>query len=115
MKSKTSAIFSFVLIAACGATFARAQAPQKFRAIAFYSTTVEKAHVQFAWDILSFYTRLSRTRHFTLDATTDWSKLNAGNLAKYRMILWINDSPHEERQRAAFQAYMDGGGGWLGF
>src|SRR5258708_39850909 len=68
---------------------ARADAP-KFRALAFYSTTVEKAHVQFAWDILSFYTRLARTENFVLDATTDWSKANAANLAKYQMILWIN-------------------------
>ena len=50
-----------------------------------------------------------------LDGTTDWTKLNADELAKYQMILWINDSPHNEQQRAAFQKYMENGGGWIGF
>jgi type 1 glutamine amidotransferase len=102
-----------MLILLCS-SISHAEAP-KFRALAFYSTTVEKAHVQFAWDILSFYTRLSRTHNFVLDGTTDWTKLNADELAKYQMILWINDSPHNEQQRAAFQKYMENGGGWIGF
>jgi type 1 glutamine amidotransferase len=106
---------AFLLILSVFSLPLRADDKPKFRALAFYSTTVEKAHVQFAWDILSFYTRLSRTENFSLDATTDWSKMNAANLAKYQMILWINDSPHNDDQRAAFQAYMEHGGGWIGF
>ncbi|HEY2760145.1 MAG TPA: ThuA domain-containing protein, partial [Pirellulales bacterium] len=47
--------------------------------------------------------------------TTDWSKLNAENLANYQVVLWLNDSAHTADQRAAFEDYMEHGGGWLGF
>ena len=29
--------------------------------------------------------------------------------------MWLNDSPHSENQRAAFENYMEKGGGWIGF
>jgi type 1 glutamine amidotransferase len=36
-------------------------------------------------------------------------------LAGYQLVLWLNDSPHTQAQRAAFQDYMNHGGAWLGF
>jgi len=35
-------------------------------------------------------------------------------LKPYQVILWINDFPHRDAQRAAFEKYMEHGGGWLG-
>jgi type 1 glutamine amidotransferase len=29
--------------------------------------------------------------------------------------VWLNDSPHTPSQRAAFEKYMEKGGGWMGF
>ena len=86
-----------------------------FRAIAFYRTTVERAHVQFAEDAVAFYGKLAAEKHFTFESTTDWSEMNAENLAKYQVVLWLNDSPHVKEQHAAFENYMEHGGAWLGF
>jgi uncharacterized protein len=41
--------------------------------------------------------------------------MNAENLAKYQVVLWLNDSPHVKEQQAAFENYMEHGGAWLGF
>ena len=93
---------------------ARGEDPN-FKALAFYNLKVEQAHVQFAKDALAFYSQIASDKNFTFDSTTDWSNLNADNLAKYQVILWLDDSPHSQEQRAAFQDYMEHGGGWLGF
>jgi uncharacterized protein len=87
----------------------------KFRAVAFYNTKVEKAHVKFATDALAFYGKLAADKNFVLDSTTDWNNLNADYLAKYQVVLWLNDSAHAPEQRTAFEQYMDHGGAWLGF
>ena len=86
-----------------------------FRAVAFYSTNVEKAHVDFAKDALEFYGKLAKEKNFTFDSTTDWSQLNADYLANCDVVLWLNNFPGNREQRAAFEKYMEGGGGWLGF
>lgn len=41
--------------------------------------------------------------------------MNAENLKKFQVILWLNDFAHTAEQRAAFEGYMNGGGAWLGF
>ena len=33
----------------------------------------------------------------------------------YRLILWLNNFPQTPEQRAAFEKYMEHGGGWIGF
>lgn len=30
-------------------------------------------------------------------------------------MIWLDDKPHKPQQRAAFEQYMEHGGGWLGF
>jgi hypothetical protein len=87
----------------------------KFRAIAFYSTTVEKAHVDFAKDALEFYAKLAKEQNFVFDSTTDWSNHNHNYLAKYDVVMWLNQSTWSKDQRAAFEEYMKNGGAWLGF
>ncbi len=85
-----------------------------FHALAFYSTTVEPDHVDFARDAINFYTDLAARKSFTFDTTTDWNKCNE-NLKDYQLVLWLNDFPHDKEQRTAFQNYMEHGGAWLGF
>ena len=104
------AISTFVMLGAAGAK----AADPSFRALAFYSTQVEKDHVDFAKNALDFYGKLASARNFAFDSTTDWSKLNASDLANYQVVIWLNDSPHSKEQRAAFEQYMEHGGGWLG-
>jgi uncharacterized protein len=86
-----------------------------FKVLAFYSTDVEPDHVKTANDALAFYKDLAAKHNFTLDTTTDWTKLNENDLKPYRLILWLNNFPQTPEQRAAFEKYMEHGGGWIGF
>src|SRR5271169_6007610 len=86
-----------------------------FKVLAFYSTDVESDHVKTANDALAFYRDLAAKNNFTFDATTDWGKLNDADLKPYRLILWLNEFPKTPQQRAAFEKYMEHGGGWIGF
>ncbi|GGB03928.1 hypothetical protein GCM10011511_29080 [Puia dinghuensis] len=91
-----------------------APAHPRYHALAFYSNTVEQDHVDFARDIIRFYSDLAARHNFAFDTTSNWANCSDG-LKKYQVVLWLNDFPHTERQRTAFQAYMEQGGTWLGF
>ena len=94
--------------------FARAGEPT-FKVLAFYSTDVEPDHVKTAKDALAFYNDLAAKHNFILDTTIDWNKLNESDLKPYRLILWLNNLSQTPEQRAAFEKYMEHGGGWIGF
>lgn len=87
----------------------------RFKALAFYSTKVESAHVEFAEDAIQFFKDLTIGDGFVFDVTANMSDLNAEKLKDYTLIMMLNDFPHSDEQRAAFQTYMENGGGWLGF
>ncbi|MDP4248719.1 MAG: ThuA domain-containing protein [Bacteroidota bacterium] len=100
----------------CNAIFWASEKPKPaFKALAFYSTTVESDHVDFAKDAIRFYSRLAAEKNFVFDTTTNWENLNEVNLKNYQELIWLNDFPHTEQQRNAFQHYMEKGGAWLGF
>jgi type 1 glutamine amidotransferase len=86
-----------------------------FKVLAFYSIDVEPDHVKTAKDALAFYQELAAKNNFVLDATTEWMKLNENDLKPYPLILWLNNFPQTPEQRAAFEEYMEHGGGWIGF
>jgi uncharacterized protein len=86
-----------------------------FHVLAFYSTKVEQDHVDFATQAIPFFEAMARRDHFVFRATTNWNDLNPAVLAKYQVILWLDDAPALPAQRAAFQHFMEHGGGWLGF
>jgi type 1 glutamine amidotransferase len=92
-----------------------AEKQSAFKVLVFYSTDVEPDHVHTANDALAFYRELAAKSNFTLDATTDWGKLNESDLRPYRLILWLNNFPQTPQQRAAFEKYIEHGGGWIGF
>ena len=89
-------------------------AAPSFHALAFFSTTVEEDHVDFAWDAIRFYTKLAAEKGFVFDTTTNWENCS-DRLKNYQVVLWLNDFPHTEEQRNAFRQYMETGGAWLGF
>ena len=91
------------------------QEHEQFRALVFYSEHTEADHVDFARQANLFFEEEARRKHFAWDVTTDWDDLNSSKLAKYQMVVWLNDEPHTEPQRRAFESYMTAGGGWLGF
>jgi YVTN family beta-propeller protein len=87
----------------------------QFRVLAFYSPKAELDHVQFAESALKFFAGAAAKDNFTFDSTTDWADLNAANLKKYQIVVWLTDSPNSAEQRRTFQQYMESGGAWLGF
>lgn len=98
------------------ATSAPATSAPRFKALAFYTTTVEPDHVDFAYDAIRFYSRLAAGKgNFILDTTSDWSNMNPAKLKQYQVVLWLNDFPQNALQRTAFEQYIEGGGAWLGF
>jgi len=87
----------------------------RFKAIAFYTTTVERDHVWFANDALKFFGSLAEKDNFVFDTTTNWSNINYDFLKNYQVVMWLNDFPQTEEERRAFEKYMSAGGAWLGF
>lgn len=94
--------------------FVAAQQPE-FHVLALYSTNVEADHVDFANDALKFLSVIAAKDHFTVQPSTNWDDLNDSTLKQYQLVLWLDDSPHTEQQRTAFEKYMIEGGGWMGF
>ncbi len=92
-----------------------AQQQPRFHVLAFYSETVEHDHVDFAHQAIQFYSAAAKRENFEFAATTNWNDLNPTTLAKYQLILWLDDFPQTPAQRTAFEQYMTHGGGWLGF
>jgi uncharacterized protein len=52
---------------------------------------------------------------FQYDSTNNWNQLNAENLAKYQVVLFLDTRPEVVAQREAFRQYMENGGGFIGF
>jgi type 1 glutamine amidotransferase len=92
----------------------RARVAPRFHALAFFSTNVEPDHVDFANDAIHFYAALAARQHFELDTTSNWDNCDS-LLRQYQVVLWLNEFPHTEEQRRAFERYMEHGGAWLGF
>ena len=106
--------FCFVaaFIFAATATFGQ---KSPFRVLAFYSTSVEQDHVDFARQAIPFFQAMAERDHFEFETTTSWNDMNPEVLKKYQAVLWLDDAPSTPAERAAFQDYMEHGGGWLGF
>jgi type 1 glutamine amidotransferase len=83
--------------------------------LAFYSADAERDHVVFAEQAVKFFAANAKSHGYEFAASSNWDDLNQSRLKGVRVVMWLNDSPHTDSQRAAFQTYMENGGGWLGF
>jgi YVTN family beta-propeller protein len=109
-------IFVLALLVAVISPWTAAFGQQKpFKALVFYSTKTEPDHVLFAEGALKFFSEITAKDNFTFDSTTNWDDLNDTNLAKYQVVVWLNDEPSKAEQKRAFQKYIENGGAWLGF
>jgi hypothetical protein len=100
---------AFALAASTG--FSQSEA---FHVLAFYSTNVEQDHVDFAQQAIPFFKDLAKKDHFDFETTSNWDDMNPTLLKRYQVVLWLDDAPSKQPQRAAFQDYMEHGGAWLG-
>jgi hypothetical protein len=95
---------------------AAAQSPAPgFRVVAFYTGKDDLAHISFVEEANTWFPELGRKIGFTYEATTDWSRLNDSFLGQCQVVLFLDTRPGGPEQRRAFQRYMEGGGGWMGF
>ena len=91
-----------------------AKAP-RFKAIVFYSKTAEIAHVQFGEQTVDFFERLNYGDGYYLDIATDFSGYDYERLKEYNVVVMATTAPGTTEERAAFEKYMENGGGWVGF
>ena len=92
-----------------------AQSNPKFHVIAFYTAKNDQAHISFVHEANRVFPELARKYNFVYDSTMNWSNLNAGFLSRYQVVIFLDTRPDDPAQRAAFQKYMEDGGGWMGF
>jgi hypothetical protein len=91
-----------------------AHAADPFKVLAFYNGTWDAAHIDFDKEAREWFPQVAAQNGFTWEATTDWSRLSPSGLSGYQVIMFLDDAPPANR-RAAFQQYMENGGGFLGF
>ncbi len=87
----------------------------RFKALIYYTEHAEEAHVQFAKQTIEFFKKLNYGQGFNLDITTDFSHYSYEKLQEYSVIIMPNGYPMQPHERAAFEKYMENGGGWMGF
>jgi type 1 glutamine amidotransferase len=94
-----------------------AQQPQAARpkVLAFFTPGGELDHFLFAQQAMRAFGVAAEAGGYAFAATSDWDALNDVNLRDVRVVIWLNDMPHTAAQRLAFERYVGGGGGWLGF
>lgn len=92
-----------------------AHAQQRANVVAFYTEHGERDHVDFAHQAITFFQKQAAEKNLHFVASTEWSLLNDADLKDVTAVLWLNDQPHTAGQRAAFERYMERGGGWMGF
>ena len=86
-----------------------------FRVIAFYNGKVEEAHASFVAEANRWFPKMAAQHGFAYESTDDWSKLNREYLSRYELVVFLDARPDVPAQREAFRAYMERGGGWMGF
>src|SRR5229473_5602288 len=102
------------LIYCCSTLSATASKPA-FRVIAFSTAKRDQAHISFVREAERWFPEMAAKYHFSFDTTSNWANLNADVLADYEIVVFLDTRPAEPAQRAAFQAYMEHGGAWMGF
>ena len=105
----------FLIVAGCShATGARTAEPA-FRVLAFFTGTQDQAHISFLGEAVRWFPQQAAAHGFKFDTTSDWSRMNDSALAPYQVVVFLDTRPEDPAQRAAFQRYVERGGGWMGF
>ena len=90
-------------------------AKKSFQVIGFYTGKSDLAHISFVQEANRILPQLAADNHFIYDSTSDWRNMNDSFLARYQVVLFLDTRPEDPQQRAAFERYMQHGGGWIGF
>ena len=102
------------LVVACACHSPRAPEP-RFRVVAFFTAKQDAAHISFVREAVRWFPAVAARHRFRFDTTSDWRNLNADFLATVDVVVFLDTRPEDPAQRAAFRAYVERGGGWMGF
>lgn len=105
----------FAALGCCIAILGARTAEPAFRVLAFHTERNDQAHISFLREAERWFPEAAAKYNFRYDTTSDWSKLNEDTLARYQVVVFLDRRPEQPEQRAAFQAYMERGGAWMGF
>ncbi|TCC95863.1 ThuA domain-containing protein [Pedobacter hiemivivus] len=86
-----------------------------FKVIAFYTAKNDQAHISYVHEANEWFPKMAKQYQFSYDTTSNWSNMNPKFLSQYQVVLFLDTRPETPEQRAAFEAYMKNGGGWMGF
>jgi hypothetical protein len=113
---------TFTLQAACVAaivvgcaTIRPAPRQPDFRVIAFFTAKQDQAHISFVHEAERWFPAMADKYGFRFDTTSNWGNMRPDFLAGYDVVIFLDTRPEDPAQRAAFQSYMERGGGWMGF
>jgi GntP family gluconate:H+ symporter len=93
----------------------RIENQRAFRVIAFFTGKEDPAHISFLREAERWFPQVAAKNNFSFDTTSNWQNLNAAFLSQYQVVVFLDTRPEDPAQRAAFQTYMEHGGGWMGF
>ncbi|MFD4555439.1 ThuA domain-containing protein, partial [Streptomyces sp. NPDC058469] len=86
-----------------------------FKILALYSGTYDAAHIDFDKEANVWFPQQAAANGYTYTASTNWDLLANGGVNAYQVVLFLDDLPQTSAQRTGFEAYMRGGGGFMGF
>jgi GntP family gluconate:H+ symporter len=86
-----------------------------FKVVAFFTGKEDDAHISFLHEAERWFPEMAAKYNFSFDTTSNWQNLNADYLSQYQVVVFLDTRPEDPAQRAAFQTYMEHGGGWMGF
>lgn len=115
MRCATLVFVACLFGATCAALGAEAaHAAERFSALVF-SQTAGYRHASIPEGIVAIKT-LAHDNGFHIDASEDPAVFTAAKLARYRVVIFLNTSGNilDAGQRAAFQAFVRHGGGFVG-
>ncbi|WP_416485946.1 ricin-type beta-trefoil lectin domain protein [Streptomyces sp. CL12] len=104
-----------VVLGVLAAPAHRAEGAEPFKILAFYDGTYDAAHISFVHEANAWFPQRAAANGYAYTATNDWSRLNTAYLAKYQVVMFLDNYPQTAAQRGAFQTYMNNGGAWMGF
>jgi uncharacterized protein len=104
----------FCLLSIIGIEKVNSQTPG-FKVIAFYTGREDLAHISFLHEANRWFPEMGKKYNFSYDSTNDWNNMNDQFLSSYQVVIFLDTRPDSPSQRAAFQKYMEKGGGWIGF
>jgi uncharacterized protein len=87
----------------------------RFKAIAFYTTKNDKAHISFVHEANRWFAQQAARYNFVFDSTMNWDNMNSEFLSQYQVVVFLDTRPDSLYQRDAFRQYMENGGAWIGF